>query len=93
MVYIDPNEKEINTEEKFFSRDVPVEERSNFVNKLFFHYKKDWQKSFLLMLLLSIGLASLGLSENSSATIIGAMIIAPLGQPIVAFGGTIALGW
>lgn len=93
MVYIDPNEKDIDFEEKFFSRDVPAEERSNFVNKLFFHYKKDWQKSFLLMLLLSIGLASLGLSENSSATIIGAMIIAPLGQPIVAFGGTIALGW
>jgi len=42
---------------------------------------------------LSVGLASLGLSEDSSATIIGAMIIAPLGQPIVALGGAIALGW
>ena len=45
------------------------------------------------MLLLNIGIASLGLSEKSSATIIVAMIIAPLGQPIVALGGAIALGW
>lgn len=92
-MHIDPNEKEINIEKDFFSEDVPVENRAAVFNKLFFHYKKDWKTSFLLMLLLSIGLASLGLSENSSATIIGAMIIAPLGQPIVAFGGAIALGW
>lgn len=45
------------------------------------------------MLILSIGISSLGLSEDSTATIIGAMIIAPLGQPIVALGGAIALGW
>lgn len=93
MVHIDPNEKDIDIEENFFSTEIPFDQRSFFVNKLFFHFKEDWQKSFLLMLLLSIGLASLGLSENSSATIIGAMIIAPLGQPILAFGGTIALGW
>ncbi len=45
------------------------------------------------MLVISVGIASLGLSEDSSATIIGAMIIAPLGQPIIALGGAIALGW
>lgn len=93
MAQIDPNEKHIDIEKNFFSENVPVEKRTAVFNKLFFHYKKDWKTSFLLMLLLSIGLASLGLSENSSATIIGAMIIAPLGQPIVAFGGAIALGW
>lgn len=93
MVQIDPNEKDLDIERNFFSENVPVEERASVFNKLFFHYKKDWQNSFLLMLLLSIGLASLGLSENSSATIIGAMIIAPLGQPILALGGAVALGW
>lgn len=87
------DEKVIDIEKNFFSQDVPVEERTSAFNKLFFHYKKDWQSSFALMLFLSVGLASLGLSEDSSATIIGAMIIAPLGQPIVAFGGAIALGW
>jgi uncharacterized hydrophobic protein (TIGR00271 family) len=93
MGQIDPNEKDIHIEKNFFSQDIPVEERTSVLNKLFFHYKKDWQSSFSLMLFLSVGIASLGLSENSSATIIGAMIIAPLGQPIVAFGGAIALGW
>jgi uncharacterized hydrophobic protein (TIGR00271 family) len=92
-VQIDPNEKDVYIEKNFFSQDVPIEERTAVFNKLFFHYKKDWQRSFGLMLFLSVGIASLGLSEASTATIIGAMIIAPLGQPIVALGGTIALGW
>lgn len=90
---IDPNENDIFVEKNFYSQDIPVNERTYVFNQLFFHYKKDWQSSFALMLFLSVGIASLGLSENSTATIIGAMIIAPLGQPIVAFGGAIALGW
>ena len=90
---IEPNTNDIFVEKNFFSQDIPVQERKYVFNKLFFHYKKDWQSSFALMLFLSVGIASLGLSENSSATIIGAMIIAPLGQPIVALGGAIALGW
>ncbi|MEO6820571.1 MAG: DUF389 domain-containing protein [Ginsengibacter sp.] len=80
-------------EKNFYSQDIPVKERTYVLNQLFFHHKKDWLSSFALMLFLSVGIASLGLSENSSATIIGAMIIAPLGQPIVALGGAIALGW
>jgi len=90
---IDPSANDIFVEKNFFSQDIPIQERKFVFNKLFFHYKKDWQSSFALMLILSVGIASLGLSENSSATIIGAMIIAPLGQPIVALGGAIALGW
>ncbi len=90
---IEPNTKDIFVEKNFYSQDIPVEERTYVFNKLFFHYKKDWQSAFALMLFLSVGIASLGLSENSTATIIGAMIIAPLGQPIVALGGAIALGW
>ena len=90
---IDPNSKDVFIEKNFFTQDIPVEERTAVFNSLFFHYKKNWQLSFALMLILSVGIASLGLSEDSSATIIGAMIIAPLGQPIIAFGGAIALGW
>ena len=88
-----PIEKDVLVEKNFFSQDIPPEERTAVFNSLFFHFKKNWKSSFGLMLILSIGIASLGLSENSSATIIGAMIIAPLGQPIVALGGAIALGW
>ena len=90
---IEPNTNDTFIEKNFYSQDIPVQERTYVFNKLFFHHKKDWQSSFALMLFLSVGIASLGLSINSSATIIGAMIIAPLGQPIVALGGAIALGW
>ncbi len=90
---IEPNANDQFIERNFYKQDIPIRERTYFFNRLFFHYKKDWQSSFALMLFLSVGIASLALSENSSATIIGAMIIAPLGQPIVAFGGAIALGW
>ena len=76
-----------------FDHNVPVQDRPALFNKLFFHFKDDWQWSFALMLMLSVGIATLGLSKDSNATLIGAMIIAPLGQPIVALGGAIALGW
>lgn len=89
----DPNEKDVFIEKNFFSQEISVSKRIAVLNSLFFHYKKDWQLSFALMLFLSVSIGSLGLSEDSSATIIGAMIIAPLGQPIIAFGGAIALNW
>ncbi|WP_456402369.1 TIGR00341 family protein [Hydrogenimonas sp.] len=41
--------------------------------------------SYLLLLLVSVLMASTGLFQNSSPTIIGAMILAPLMAPIVAF--------
>ena len=92
-VEIDPNTKDTFVEKNFFSQDIPLGERTSVFNSLFFHYKENWKSSFGLMLILSIGITSLGLSEDSPATIIGAMIITPLGQPIVALGGAIALGW
>ncbi len=41
--------------------------------------------SYLLLLLVSVLMATTGLFQNSSPTIIGAMILAPLMAPIVAF--------
>jgi uncharacterized hydrophobic protein (TIGR00271 family) len=90
---VDPNAAGINIEKNFFSQDVPKEGRASVLNNLFFNFKEKWQISFWLMLLFAVGIATLGLSENSAATVIGAMIVAPLGQPIVALGGAIALGW
>lgn len=77
----------------FFSLAEPSDARQGIFNSLFFNLKDGWQFPFWLMLILSAGLGSLGLSENSAATIIGAMIIAPLGQPIIALGASVALGW
>lgn len=73
--------------------DIPVETRSPAINELFFNLSQKWQLPFWLMLSLSSGIASLGLSEDSAATIIGAMIVAPLGQPIIALGASITMGW
>ena len=73
--------------------DIPVEARSPAINDLFFNLSQKWQLPFWLMLSLSAGIGSLGLSEDFAATIIGAMIVAPLGQPIIALGASITLGW
>ncbi len=55
-------------------------------NDLFFNLQRGWQLPSWLMLSLSVGTASLGLSEDSAPTVLGAMIVAPLGQPIFAMG-------
>lgn len=90
---IDPNDKDIYIEKNFFSQNIPPEGRAYVLDKLFFNFQGKWKISFWLMLALSTGIASLGLSEDSAAVVIGAMVIAPLGQPMIALGGSIALGW
>lgn len=71
---------------------LPEDNRVAF-NLLFFNLKDGWVMPFALMLLMSAGIATLGLSEDSAATVIGAMIVAPLGQPILALGAAVAIGW
>ena len=41
---------------------------------------------FAFMMLMSVGIAMLGLLQNSAAVIIGAMLIAPLMGPIIELG-------
>ena len=48
--------------------------------------------SFYFMLLLASAIATLGLLENSAATIIGAMIVAPLMNPILALAYALISG-
>lgn len=76
-----------------FSESVPIDARAATFDLLFFNLKQQWELPFWLMLLLSAAIATLGLSENSAAVVIGAMIIAPLGQPIIALGASLTLGW
>ncbi|WP_324827933.1 DUF389 domain-containing protein [Qipengyuania zhejiangensis] len=78
---------------QIFSIDpLPIDNREAF-NLLFFNLKSHWKLPFALMLAMSACIATLGLSENSAAVVIGAMVVAPLGQPILALGASIALGW
>lgn len=47
---------------------------------------------FYIMLMLSVAIASFGLLQDSAAVVIGAMIVAPLMQPIVGIGMSVAVG-
>ncbi len=48
---------------------------------------------FAFLLSLSIVIAVMGLSLDSPAVVIGAMLIAPLMTPVVAFAAAVAMGW
>ncbi len=72
---------------------LEVKDRTKVLRKVFLDSDPQWRKDFIVMLVLSGGIATLGLSQDSAATVIGSMIVAPLGAPIVALGGAIAVGW
>lgn len=51
-----------------------------------------WAYRFTVMLTLSVIVAVMGLSLNSAAVVIGAMLLAPLMQPVLATGASLAMG-
>lgn len=76
-----------------FRHQLQVGERTEVLRRVFLSSNPHWRSAFIVMILLSGGIATLGLSQNSAATIIGSMIVAPLGGVIVALGGAIAVVW
>ena len=52
-----------------------------------------WWFRFSVMLTLSVVIAVLGLSLNSDAVVIGAMLIAPLMTPITGTAAALVMGW
>ncbi len=75
-----------------FAPDGSLAGREHAFDLLFFGWTASWLSAFWLMLVMATAIAALGLSENSAATVIGAMVVAPLGQPIIALGASIAIG-
>jgi uncharacterized hydrophobic protein (TIGR00271 family) len=67
--------------------------RTDALRRVFLNGQPDWASAFAVMLLLAAGIASFGLSQDSAATVIGSMVIAPLGQPMVALGAALVMGW
>ncbi len=49
--------------------------------------------SFWVMMLLSVGIASFAVIQNSTAVVIGAMLVAPLMGPIMGVAAAIVNGW
>ncbi len=77
----------------WFRHRLEVKERAEVLQRVFLDSDPRWLSAFIVMLLLSGGIATLGLSSDSAATVIGSMVVAPLGGPIVALGGAIAIVW
>ncbi len=51
-----------------------------------------WNIDFMMMLCLSTAIASLGLIQNSTAVVIGAMVVAPLMTPLIGAGLALVQG-
>lgn len=63
-------------------------------DELFLDQGEVWRKlsRFWVLLLLSATIATAGILVNSTATVIGAMIVAPLGTPIMGMGLAVVTG-
>ena len=76
-------------------KNLSAEQRQEILNQLFFEgeAKMPYVKQFYLLLALSAIIASFGLARNSSAVVIGAMLLSPLMTPILAFAASLVMGW
>src|SRR5690242_20623452 len=71
--------------------DLTPTDRMNVVGAMFQRRRRD-AVSYWLQLLLSMGIATVGLVLGSTAVVIGAMLIAPLMGPIVELGMGLVVG-
>ena len=76
-------------------RDVGDEMRASVVDSLFFEPPDSTRKQvgFWVLLILSTTIATLGIIAESTAVVIGAMLVAPLMTPIMGVSAGIVNGW
>jgi len=76
-------------------RDVGEEMRLDVIDNLFFEDPDSIQKQvgFWVLLILSTTIATLGILADSTAVVIGAMLVAPLMTPILGVSAGIVNGW
>ncbi|MFK5921818.1 MAG: TIGR00341 family protein [Verrucomicrobiota bacterium] len=82
-----------NRVEQFCRLRVPQlarEERIALFERL--HTQSRWSFDFMVLILLSTGIAALGLIQNSTAVVIGAMLVAPLMTPLLGAGLALVQG-
>jgi uncharacterized hydrophobic protein (TIGR00271 family) len=79
----------------FEDNDIGVSRRHDIAEGLYFEPPEQNSKvsSFVAMMLLSTIIATLGVLQDSTAVVIGAMLIAPLMTPILGIAGAIVGGW
>ena len=80
----------------FADRGLTQEERRQVLEDLFVFGKKK-QAPYLVrmgvLLVLSTIIATAGLLSDSAAVVIGAMLVAPLMNPVMAAAGAVVMGW
>jgi uncharacterized hydrophobic protein (TIGR00271 family) len=76
-------------------QDIGDVHRDEIDSGLFFEQPDRTNKlaAFWVMLLLSVTIATLGILQNSTAVVIGAMLIAPLMTPIIGAAAAAVNGW
>ncbi len=74
-------------------QDLGPEERRRLMGALFYSGKKDRMTRFWILLFFSVVIASYGLLADSTAVVIGAMLLAPLMTPIMGFAAALVMVW
>lgn len=76
----------------WWHRHFEPSERQRVMLELGIRKQDHWAFRFTTMLTLSVIVAVMGLSANSAAVVIGAMLLAPLMQPVLASAACISMG-
>ena len=89
------SEREAAPREKKTPKSLAPEQRREILHQLFFEgaarSRFVWQ--FYTLLVLSTMIATVGLMLDSTAVVIGAMLLSPLMTPILAIAAAIVMGW
>ena len=75
----------------WWHRHLTSEERQRVMAELAIKRQEHWAFRFTVMTTLSVIVAVMGLSANSAAVVIGAMLLAPLMQPVLGTAACIAM--
>lgn len=67
------------------------EDRARVMEVCLLIQRSRWKSNFSLMMLMAVVVAIMGLSANSAAVVIGAMLIAPLMTPVLGIAASIAM--
>lgn len=79
----------------FRGRRATPEERAKVMDTYFFEGKRrvPYLQQFFVLMVLSATIAAFGLTNDSAAVVIGAMLVAPLMTPILAIAAAAVQGW
>ena len=75
----------------WWHRNLPPDERRRVMTELAMIHADRWAWRFTIMLTLAVVVAVMGLSADSAAVVIGAMLLAPLMTPVLASAASLSM--